>query len=54
GLAGARMDHERRALRLKPADFTWRWLDDGALEVSFTLPAGAYATTVIRELALTL
>ncbi|MGN6481584.1 tRNA pseudouridine(13) synthase TruD [Luteibacter sp.] len=53
GLAGARMDQERRALRLKPADFGWRWLDDGALEVSFALPAGAYATTVIRELALT-
>ncbi|KJV37001.1 tRNA pseudouridine(13) synthase TruD [Luteibacter yeojuensis] len=53
GLAGARMDHERRALRLKPADFAWRWLDDGALEVSFALPAGAYATTVIRELAAT-
>jgi len=51
GLAGARMDQERRALRLKPADFDWRWLDDGALEVSFALPAGAYATTVIRELA---
>ncbi|NID07005.1 tRNA pseudouridine(13) synthase TruD [Luteibacter jiangsuensis] len=53
GLAGARMDQERRALRLQPRDLAWRWLDDGALEVSFGLPAGAYATTVIRELALT-
>lgn len=53
GLADARMDQERRALRLQPRDFAWRWLDDGALEVSFGLPAGAYATTVIRELAAT-
>lgn len=51
GLAGARMDHERRALRLMPRDLTWRWLEDGALEVSFGLPAGAYATTVLREVA---
>ena len=54
GLADARMDQERRALRLHPRDFAWRWLEDGALEVSFGLPAGAYATTVIRELAATL
>jgi tRNA pseudouridine13 synthase len=53
GLADARMDQERRALRLQPRDFAWRWRDDGALEVSFGLPAGAYATTVIRELAVT-
>lgn len=53
GLVDARMDQERRPLRLQPRDFAWRWLDDGALEVSFGLPAGAYATTVIRELALT-
>jgi tRNA pseudouridine13 synthase len=58
GLAGARMDQERRALRLLPRDLAWRWLDETggteggrALEVSFGLPAGAYATTVLRELA---
>ncbi|QWT22355.1 tRNA pseudouridine(13) synthase TruD [Bacillus sp. NP157] len=53
GLVGARMDQERRALRLKPSDFAWRWLEDGALEVGFVLPAGAYATTVVREIAVT-
>lgn len=53
GLADARMDQERRPLRLQPRDFAWRWLDDRALEVSFGLPAGAYATTVLRELAVT-
>jgi len=51
GLAAARMDQERRPLRLMPKDLAWRWLDDAALEVAFELPAGAYATVVIRELA---
>jgi tRNA pseudouridine13 synthase len=50
GLAAAGMDQERRALRLRPEGLAWRWLDD-ALEVSFSLPAGAYATTVLREVA---
>ncbi len=52
GLAAARMDQERRPLRLMPKDLKWRWCDDGALELSFELPAGAYATVVVRELAL--
>lgn len=51
GLAAARMDQERRPLRLMPKDLRWRWLDDEALELSFELPAGAYATVVARELA---
>jgi tRNA pseudouridine13 synthase len=51
GLAAARMDQERRPLRLMPKDLKWRWHDDGALELSFELPAGAYATVVVRELA---
>ncbi|MBB6243266.1 tRNA pseudouridine(13) synthase TruD [Rhodanobacter sp. MP1X3] len=52
GLVAARMDQERRPLRLMPTDLKWRWLDDDALELSFELPAGAYATVVVRELAL--
>ncbi|WEN13577.1 tRNA pseudouridine(13) synthase TruD [Rhodanobacter sp. AS-Z3] len=51
GLVAARMDQERRPLRLLPKDLRWRWLADDALEVSFELPAGAYATVVMRELA---
>ena len=54
GLAGARMEHGRRSLRLIPEDMSWRMLDgvDSAsnLELSFWLPAGAYATVVLREL----
>ncbi len=53
GLAAARMDQERRPLRLMPQALTWRWLGDDVLELSFELPAGAYATVVVRELATT-
>ncbi|EIM02098.1 tRNA pseudouridine synthase, TruD family protein, partial [Rhodanobacter denitrificans] len=51
GLAAARMDQERRPLRLLPKDLRRRWLGDDALELSFELPAGAYATVVVREVA---
>ena len=50
GLAAARMDQERRPLRLIPHNLHWRWLGEDALELSFELPAGAYATVVVREL----
>jgi tRNA pseudouridine13 synthase len=50
GLAAARMEQERRPLRLLPSDFRWRWLDEERLELGFALPAGAYATVVAREL----
>ena len=50
GLEHARLSQERRALRLRPQDMAWRWLDDGALELRFALAPGCYATTVPREL----
>jgi len=50
GLAAARMEQERRPLRLLPRQLGWRWLGDDALELTFELPAGAYATVVAREL----
>ena len=50
GLEKAGLNQERRALRLRPADLSWQWLADDALEVSFVLPAGAYATVVLSEL----
>lgn len=52
GLAAARMEQERRPLRLLPKAMCWRWLDQAALELSFELPAGAYATVVVRELVI--
>lgn len=51
GLEKAGLSQERRSLRLFPTDFRWKFLDDNRLELSFFLPAGCYATAVMRELA---
>lgn len=50
GLEAEGLKQERRALRLRPQGLAWSWRDDGALEVSFALPPGAYATVVLGEL----
>ncbi|UXI69710.1 tRNA pseudouridine(13) synthase TruD [Tahibacter amnicola] len=49
GLEGVGLNQERRSLRLPVTDLQAEWADD-ALTLSFWLPAGAYATTVLREL----
>lgn len=48
GLIRLGVEAERRALRLPVRELTWR-LDSGVLELGFELPAGGYATTVLRE-----
>jgi tRNA pseudouridine13 synthase len=48
GLRKARVEVARRALRLRPRDFVGRFEGDD-LVVGFELPAGAYATSVLRE-----
>ncbi len=51
GLEKAGLKQERRALRLPVADLGWQWLDGGQdLQLTFSLPAGCYATAVLREL----
>lgn len=50
GLAAARLRQDRRPLRLLPRDLHWQWLEPDTLELSFELPAGSYATVVVREL----
>jgi len=50
GLAAAGLRQERRALRLPVADLHWQWPDETTLELMFSLPAGSYATSVLREL----
>jgi tRNA pseudouridine13 synthase len=50
GLAAAGLKQERRSLRLFAQALRWSWQDD-ALELTFALPAGCYATTLLRELA---
>ncbi len=49
GLEKAGLKMERRELRLVPSDFSIEKNDDG-VRLSFSLPAGCYATSVIREL----
>ncbi len=49
GLARFGLEQERRALRLLVADLGWDLTDRGCA-LAFELPAGAYATAVLREL----
>ena len=51
GLEQAGLDQERRALRVIPQELQAEWLDDSSLRLSFGLPAGTYATALLRELA---
>ena len=48
GLESARLKQERRALRLMPENMSWA-INDESLDISFELPAGAFATMVLRE-----
>lgn len=50
GLEQAGLKQERRALRVLPNAMRWQF-DADTLALSFSLPAGSYATAVLRELA---
>ncbi len=50
GLADVGLKQERRSLRLPVRELEWQWLAADVLELCFTLPAGSYATVVLREL----
>jgi len=60
GLERAGLEQQRRALRVIPARLQWSWGEErdidnqveatDCLELSFALPAGAYATSLLREL----
>lgn len=50
GLEAAGLAADRRALRVAPPNLEWGESADGALVVRFSLPRGAYATAVLREL----
>ncbi len=53
GLVEAGLKQERRALQLPVEDFTWHTVeDDGCwyLTLDFKLPAGCFATSVLREI----
>src|SRR5690606_10657845 len=49
-LQKAGMSHERRTLRLPIGDLTWHYPASDILQLHFVLPAGCFATVVVREL----
>lgn len=50
GLEAAGLEPARRSLRLPVRDLCWEMVGERTLKLVFFLPAGAYATTVVREL----
>jgi len=50
GLEKADMKQERRSLRVRVNELAWQWLADDALQLSFGLAPGSYATEVLAEL----
>ena len=50
GLEAAGLKQERRALRMRVPGLEWRWLGGDALQLSFELAPGSYATEVLAEL----
>jgi len=50
GLTDCAVDKDRRALRVNVQDLSWRFVNDATLELGFTLPAGSYATSLLREI----
>ncbi|MGH8353189.1 MAG: tRNA pseudouridine(13) synthase TruD [Pseudomonas sp.] len=49
-LGEAGMAHERRILRLPIGGLTWHYPEPDILQLEFVLPAGCFATVVVREL----
>ena len=45
-----RMETSRRSILLRPEELKWQWIRDNNIEISFYLPSGCYATSVLREL----
>lgn len=50
GLERAGLPLERRALRCSAADLSAQWLDDGSLQLRFSLLPGEFATSLLNEL----
>ncbi len=50
GMEHAGLDQERRALVASPVDMTWDWPQADQLVLTFSLPAGNYATSVLNEI----
>jgi len=50
GMEHAGLDQERRALVARPVDLSWEWPHAHQLVLTFSLPAGNYATSVLTEI----
>lgn len=50
GLTQKRVSASRRSFRIIPKNVSFNWPQSNALELSFELPAGAYATSLLREI----
>ena len=50
GLERAGLEQDRRALRVRVGELAWNWEADDCLVIHFALPAGSYATALLREL----
>lgn len=50
GMEHAGLDQERRALVASPVDMAWEWPQARQLVLTFSLPAGNYATSVLNEI----
>jgi tRNA pseudouridine13 synthase len=50
GMEFAGLDQERRALVANPAGMSWEWLQADQVVLTFSLPAGTYATSVLNEI----
>ncbi|WP_428504640.1 tRNA pseudouridine(13) synthase TruD [Roseateles sp.] len=50
GMEHAGLDQDRRALVACPEDMTWEWPQADQLVLTFSLPAGTYATSVLSEI----
>jgi tRNA pseudouridine13 synthase len=50
GLEQAGLNQERRSLRTPARSLTWDWHDERTLDLAFELPAGSYATSLLRSL----
>ena len=50
GMEHAGLDQERRALVASPVDMAWEWPQADQLVLTFSLPAGTYATSVLNEI----
>ncbi|KGM28886.1 tRNA pseudouridine synthase D [Photorhabdus luminescens] len=45
-----RVDGSRRAILVQPQNLSWQWQDNDTVKISFWLPAGSFATSVVREI----